>query len=77
MHATVRDYDGCVEESDIAKVHVKPAGLDLNPGIGPFLLLIYYNLENFDPPPPRPRKSDHAAYSFTVNVHVVLISQCL
>lgn len=60
MHATVRDYDGCVEESDIAKVHVKPAGLDLNPGIGPYLLLIYYNLENFDPPP-RPRKSDHAA----------------
>lgn len=35
-----------LKNPDIAQVHVKPAGLNLNPGIGPY----FYNLENFNPP---------------------------
>lgn len=73
MHATVRDCcDGCVEESDIAQVHVKPAGLNLNPGIGPY----FYNLENLTPP--LSRKSGHAAqfYSkctYSIDITIVMI----
>lgn len=69
MHATVRDCcDGCVEESDIAQVHVKPAGLNLNPGIG---------LRKFNPPP-LSRKSGHAAqfYSkctYSIDITIVMI----